>query len=411
MKTTTQKSDLIVFSMTRWDSTFTRTSQIMSAFSRYRKVYFFEAPIFGVSKAPIYLLRETRDDVLVVEPYLPEDMSVFDQKKALSDILIKLISDESIHDYTIWSDTPKVIPLIRDMVPKALIYDCIADYSIESPELEKEMFNRADVVLTSSHALYAAKHSLHTNIHNNPDCIDYRHFYQARIADDEPEDMINIPHPRIGFAGDIDGNIDLELIKNLAEQRPEWNFILAGTIKDIDPETLPMLPNIHYLSSKSYVKIPLYISAWDCTFLPYKVNEASRFINPVLISESLVGGCPVVAAPLLDVVTNYADREIILMAEFPLDYMNRIAYAMSNQRNSREWLEHVDKSFRGMSWEKNCTRIAELEHDVCTTKIKQTFEFSLKELFSKTFHAKVPKGNWAQGLNLRKTHRHSYIAF
>ena len=81
------------------------------------------------------------------------------------------------------------MPLIRELTPKAVLYDCIADYSDEGGELERDMFSRADVVLTSSHSLYKAKRAFHKNIHNNPDCIDYRHFYQARIADDEPASL------------------------------------------------------------------------------------------------------------------------------------------------------------------------------------------------------------------------------
>lgn len=405
MKAVIKKTDLIVFSHERWNSSFSRTSQIMSHFSKYRRVYFFEEPILGVSQNPIYLLRETRDDVVVVEPYLSSDMSIFEQKNALLEVIKKFINDETITEFSVWSDTPKAMPLIRSMRPKVVIYDCIADYSQTLNELETEMFNAADVVLTSSQTLYAAKRSMHSNIHNNPDSLDYRHFYQTRSVEEESDDISSIPHPRIGFSGDIDNRIDFNLVKNLAELKPEWHFIFAGEIKDIDPETLPKNSNIHYISHKSYSKIPMYLAAWDCTFLPYKVNESTKFLNPILISESLVGGKPVVASPLDDVRATYGDQNLIYLAEFPHDYVNRIEYALSSQGHSTEWLENVDKNFRGMSWDKNCRRIAELEMDIYAIKNKIEIQKILKDLFNKPFQSKETADKYqVNGINLRKIH-------
>ena len=402
MKTLAQTTDLIVFSSHRWDSTFTRTSQMMSRFSRYRKVYYIENPIFGVSKEPIYVLRETRDDVMVIEPYIPGETSVFEQKDAFISILAKLLHDEKITQYTIWSDSPKIMPLIRGLNPQAMIYDCIADYSVTNPELEKEMLEKADLVITNGLSLYAAKHAYHSNIHNNLESLDYRHFYQARVLDEEPEDMADIPHPRIGFAGEINANLDFNLITNLADLKPEWHFVLAGEIVGLDIELLPKRDNIHYLTHKSFSRLPMYISSWDCTFLPYHVNDETKFLNPSLIAESLVGGCPVVSAPLGDVVTVYTDLNLLAMAEFPLDYVRLIDSSL-NMENERAWLELVDKHFQGMSWEKSCARIAELEHDIYEMKTKISLQNKLRELFLHTFHNRAPEPKvWVHGINLRK---------
>lgn len=402
MKTLAQTTDLIVFSSHRWDSTFTRTSQMMSRFSRYRKVYYIENPIFGVSKEPIYVLRETRDDVMVIEPYIPAETSVFEQKDAFISILMKLLQDEKITKYTIWSDSPKIMPLIRGLNPQAVIYDCITDYSVTNSELEKEMFEKADLVMTGGPTLYAAKRAFHPNIHNNSDGLDYRHFYQARILDEEPEDIQSIPHPRIGFAGEINQQIDLKLIENLADLKPEWHFILAGEVVGVDFDILPKRDNIHYLTHKSFSRLPMYISSWDVTFLPYRTNEETKFLNPSLIAESLVGGCPVVTAPLEDVVTIYTDLNLLNMAEFPLDYVRLIDSSL-NLENKKDWLELVDKHFQGMSWEKSCARIAELEHDIYETKTKISLQNKLREIFLHAFPNRVPRPvGWVQGINLRK---------
>lgn len=402
MKHIAQNTDMIVFSQERWGSSFTRTSQIMSRFARHRRVFFFEAPIVGVSKNPLYLLRETRDDVMVVEPYLPEEMSVFDQKIALVEIVNKLIDDEKIKNFSIWTDTPKAVPLFRHLQTKAIIYDCLQDYSVTNPELETEIFNLADLVMTSGPSLYAAKRSMHSNIHNNPDCVDYRHFFQSRYLDEDSEDLSMIPHPRIGFAGTIDEKIDLELLANLATLRPELHFVLAGDVS-IDEESLPKNENIHFISAKGYSKLPLFIASCDCIFLPYKVNEENHYLNPSLIPESLIGARPVVSTPLKDVVMNYDGHNIMSLAEFPIDFANKLDFALNLEKKSQIWIDMVDEHFKGMSWNKSCLRLEALEQDVYEAKSRVVFQNTLKELFKNAFYRKPEaRMELVQGINLRK---------
>lgn len=403
MKLIAPNSDLIVFSLERWGSSFSRTSQIMSRFARHRNVFFIETPIVGVSKTPMYLLRETRDDVMVIEPYLPEEISVFDQKDALIEIVNKLMEDEKITNFSIWTDTPKAMPFFRHLEPKALIYDCLKDYSLTHPELEKEIFNRADVVLTSGPSLYASKRSLHSNIHFNPDCVDYRHFFQARFVDEEPEDMSAIPHPRIGFAGVIDERVDLALLDNLSIMHPEWHFILAGEVVGVDADALPRRDNIHYLAHKGYSKLPLFLASLDCSFVPYKVNDETKFLNPSYIAESLIGGRPVVATPLPDVITTFEGQNLISLAEFPIDFANKIDYALALQKVSKDWLSLVDECFKGMSWTNSCNRMEALEKDIHTLKSNVVVQATLSDMFRSAFSrkARIPSP-WVHGINLKK---------
>ena len=368
MKTFIQKSDLIAFSLNRWNSSFERTEQIMSRYARYRRVYFFEVPVIGISKEPQYLIRETRDDVKVVEPYLPDHLSVFEQKAALVELIKDLIRDEDIKEYSVWSDTPKAMPLIRSLKPVALMYDCLLDYSVTNPELEKEIFDRADVVFASGTALYGAKRSLHSNIYLQPDSIDYRHFYQGRMNHEDPEDQKDIPHPRIGYAGPIDKTVDLELIKNIATLRPDWHIVLAGAVVDVDQESLPQMPNIHYLSHKSYVKLPLYLAGWDCSILPLIVNDETKYLNPSLTSQSLVAGKPVISTSLHDVVHSVDSVHLMAVADFPIDMVQEIENSLLKKSADESWIESVDKNYKGMTWDTTCARLAELEHDIYTSK-------------------------------------------
>ena len=62
--------------------------------------------------------------------------------------------------------------------------------------------------------------------------------------------------PRLGYAGVIDERIDLELIDEVAQQRPEWQIVMIGPTAKISPESLPRRANIHWLGMKDYADLP-----------------------------------------------------------------------------------------------------------------------------------------------------------
>ena len=65
----------------------------------------------------------------------------------------------------------------------------------------------------------------------------------------------------------------------------------------IDPADLPQRPNIHYLGGKRYDELPAYLAGWDVGFMPFAINESTRFISPTKTPEYLAAGRPVVSTP------------------------------------------------------------------------------------------------------------------
>ena len=142
-------TDLIVFSSHKFDSNEVRTPTLMAQFAARKRVYFIETPIIGVSNNSTYFLRKNDHEVTIIQPYLPSEISVFERQEAALNLVKELIADEHLSHYTIWTDTPKSMPFIRHLNPEIIIYDCLKDYSKTNAELEHELFQYADVVLTS----------------------------------------------------------------------------------------------------------------------------------------------------------------------------------------------------------------------------------------------------------------------
>ena len=143
------KTDLIVFSLDSFNAPHLRTAKTVGKFADRRRVYYFEVPVIGVSSYPTYFIQKNDKGVTVVKPYLPADVSVFDQRTMLEDIIQDFMTAENITHYSVWSDTPRAVPFIRKLNPELVIYDCLVDHSQINPILEREMFRRAHVVITS----------------------------------------------------------------------------------------------------------------------------------------------------------------------------------------------------------------------------------------------------------------------
>ena len=137
-----------------------------------------------------------------------------------------------------WYYAPMALQFSGHITPRYCVYDNMDELSAfrgaaaAMVPLEVELLDRADVVFTGGQGgLYEAKRHRHANIHAIPSSIDFQHFSRARLATTlEPVDQISVPRPRLGFFGVVDERMDLDLVGQLAELRPDWQFIMVAPI-------------------------------------------------------------------------------------------------------------------------------------------------------------------------------------
>ena len=370
MESPFEKSDLVVFSHLRWDFVFQRPQHLMSRFARYRRVYFFEEPIYGQTAVPRLHIKEGSGGVRVVVPHLPGSWNSPDQDKMLTRLVDELVEDESLRNYTFWYYTPMSLPFSRHLNPIAVIYDCMDELSHfkgAPPEMlqnEQDLFRLADVVFTGGHSLYEAKRHQHHNIYPFPSSIDFEHFSKARGRVDEPADQKSIPHPRLGFFGVIDERMDLSMIEGIAKLRPDWHLVMIGPVVKIDPASLPHLPNIHYLGKKEYAELPRYIAGWDVALMPFALNESTRFISPTKTPEYLAAGRPVVSTAIRDVVCPYGREKLVSIASSPEEFVEMSEVAMRECHPRSEWMKRVDEFLSDKSWESTWREMAAHESTI-----------------------------------------------
>lgn len=316
---TTKKPDILCLSHLRWSFVFQRPNHLMRRASDEQRVFFFEEPIFDSESAELDV-REESQNLFVVVPHLPRQTgedAAEEQQRLLSNFVLA----RSIIDPIVWFYTPMALEYARGLHASAIVYDCMDELSAfhGAPRslrlLESELFSRADIVFTGGQSLYEAKRAAHPNVHAFPSSVDVAHFAQARKRLPSPRDQECIERPRIGYFGVIDERIDLALLARVADERPDWQLVMVGPVVKIDPASLPMRANIHYLGHKSYDELPRYLSGWDVAMMPFAQNDATRFISPTKTLEYLAGGKPVVSTPVRDVVRPYGERKLVHVAD------------------------------------------------------------------------------------------------
>ena len=345
--------DLVVFSHLRWDFVYQRPQHLLTRAALERRVLFIEEPL--PADEIHFKLRRDPSGVTVCVPHLPADLEPRKVEELLQQWVGTLVASQRLENYAVWFYTPMMLPLAKNLVPKAIVYDCMDELSafkFAPPELmqrEAELLRKADVVFTGGHSLFEAKRQHHPNVHAMPSSVDALHFGQARKEQPEPSELVSIAHPRVGFVGVIDERMDLELLSEVAALLPDVQFVMVGPVVKIDPTSLPQAQNLHYLGGRSYAQLPMYLAHWDAAMLPFALNESTRFISPTKTPEYLAAGKPVVSTPIRDVVRPYGEQDLVQIADDAPSFAACLQRALSEDQRERS--ARADRFVGGMSWD------------------------------------------------------------
>jgi glycosyltransferase involved in cell wall biosynthesis len=186
-----------------------------------------------------------------------------------------------------------------------VIYYCVDDWSqfhnLDGAWLQKreeELLRRADIVFAASRFLVEKCRRVAGNrVIYMPHGVDHALFSRALSSEtSEPEDLAGIPHPRIGFYGNLHPWVDFGLLESLVTAHPEWHFVLIGEIY-CDVSRLRQLANVHFLGRREHKELPAYCKGFDVGIIPYDMKQARMAsVNPIKTKEMLAAGVPVVAA-------------------------------------------------------------------------------------------------------------------
>jgi len=365
---------LICFSHLRWDFVFQRPQHILSRLAKQMQVFYIEEPVEDNSLPAHYVAVQRGLNVTVIVPHLPGRLSKAAAIKEQEKLFADFMSARAQSIIAFWYYTPMALLFSRKFVPDVTVFDCMDELSAfkfapkELKNLEQELLEKADIVFTGGYSLYEAKKTRHTNIHAFPSSIDKQHFAKARLTEFTIGRKANSPFT-LGFYGVIDERFDIELIRGIAGQRPEWDIILIGPVVKIDPATLPTNDNIKYLGAKTYEELPGLICGWDVALIPFLLNESTRFISPTKTPEYLAAGLPVISTAIRDVACPYGQHQLVMIGQNASEFIE-LAEQARNALDRKEWLQRVDFFLSDNSWDQTCERMLKLISEIVKTDKK-----------------------------------------
>jgi glycosyltransferase involved in cell wall biosynthesis len=185
------------------------------------------------------------------------------------------------------------------------VYECYDDYS-RTPAGERDdamwaveqvVLQAADLVFVTAKSLQSAREKLARRIELLPNGVPDFFFEASPKANDDP--VAKLPHPRIGYLGNIFSHLDFRLLEDLFTQNSSWHLVLVGPVERGAPiSKLAALPNVHFLGKRPYQAVPSVLSEMDVGLIPFVVNDFTRAINPLKLYEYLAVGLPVVGTRL-----------------------------------------------------------------------------------------------------------------
>lgn len=241
----------------------------------------------------------------------------------------------------VWTYHPMMLQTLGLLKPSKLVYHCVDDLSAvhgidpqQIRHLEEQLIRKSDAVFTTSTNLQSMVEEIcQGKGHYYPNVADIEHFEQARAPQvDEPKDLQGILHPRIVYVGVLtDYKIDFQLLKGLAEARPNWQWILIGEEREgqNDP-TLAQLSqrgNVHLLGHRAYKDLPQFLASCDVAILPTHINQYTQSMFPMKFFEYLAAGLPVVSTNLPSLAPYQA---FFKSSQNPQEFLNNLEEVLNS---------------------------------------------------------------------------------
>jgi len=268
-----------------------------------------------------------------------------------------------------WFTDPFQVDYLNVLKAKLKVFDCYDEYAAQSNSIyfrtkkelmkkENKILQHVDLTFVVSYLLYKNKQPGARKIYVIPNAVDVDHFAKAAVnATIFAEDIIHIPHPIIGFHGNLSDRIDIDLLDWLAERNKEWSFVLVGGKDDYMKNKLILMEfaerkNVYLLGKKSYEDLPGYLKAFDVCLIPFRRDDLfSLSCSPLKLYEYLATGKPIVSTNLAGVS---CFDSLVRIAQNNNEFEKHIGEAL---REGFECHEMRMKIAKNHSWKKRANKV------------------------------------------------------
>lgn len=203
---------------------------------------------------------------------------------------------------------PELIDFCKYIKQKQLsseiIYDIIDNWNTElgwfwyNAETEKWFLENSDKITSSSNEFIKLYKDMEITYVSNG--VDDK-FFNSEFDYEKPNDLPDNNKKNILYYGSFTEEwYDFELTKKIAEIK-NINLILIGSINEDIINKYLNHPNIYVLGKKENSELPAYLYYSYITIIPFKINEITKYTNPLKIYEYLAMKKPVILSYMVEV--------------------------------------------------------------------------------------------------------------
>lgn len=192
--------------------------------------------------------------------------------------------------------------------------------------------------------------------------VDYNHFKDINPDYEYEENFKKIldeDKKIIGYYGALASWFDYDMLKYLAEKRPEYNIILFGIKYDdtYDKSNMQKQKNVHFLGTQAYDKLQNYASKFDVCMIPFVINDITRATSPVKLFEYMALNKPIVTTDM-DECRKYKS---VFIAKNKEQFVELIDKAIDlNSEKDVEYFKILKKEALDNTWEQKTKQIIEV---------------------------------------------------
>lgn len=244
----------------------------------------------------------------------------------------KLLLGHGCQQTVLYLWQPEFAPALRLLPHQLSVYHIDDEYSyspLEKPvdREEARLIQTVGQVFIHSPAMMEKKGGLNPHTDFVPNGVDYKSY---AVPAPEPEDLRQIPGPRIGYSGMLKAQMDWPLLLELSGRHPEWSFVFVGAASRSwnSAEVLQAFSsrrNVYFLGPKTTRDLARYPQHFHVCMMPYRNDGYTKFIYPLKLHEYLAAGRPVVGSPL---PTLQRFRNVVSLAETVEEWSSAITHEL-----------------------------------------------------------------------------------
>ena len=258
---------------------------------------------------------EKQHPAVIIEPrtlplYQSKTARRFNQKQLRKQLQPYLSDDQPT---ILWISLPAAADMVGICNESFSVYYCGDDFSSLAgvdhdiiSQMESELVDRCDLVLTASHELAKKFPMGKTQVLEHG--VDFELFSSTQPKPElMPDDKV------MGFYGQLADWVDIDLLSKVADRFPDWTLMLIGAIHT-DTRDLLTKPNVLWLDAMPHKQLAGYCQHWQVAMLPFHKCEQITHCNPLKLREYLASGTQVIstrfpAAEQYNSVISLADNQ------------------------------------------------------------------------------------------------------